>query len=251
MKIRFLLLTYLLLGFVGTAYADINTERAMSKIGRDTKTYISADCRASTEQEAYDKALEDLTQQISAYIKDTQKDAPDAVYLKEVASIYQRLDSRISENRYRVMLYVKKSDLKPLGNASNSMVLTKTEDQNYEVMDIQKPDSAQPTVVTDTLSHVRPVEISVDPMLLDIVKAGDLESLVASLTEMRKEGKISAAAAFPISSIDDFYVAILTGNKLTGILRVKGGRWINAITGKETDPHDYPNASAYWFTITK
>ncbi|MDE5849998.1 MAG: hypothetical protein K2H38_07640 [Muribaculaceae bacterium] len=248
MKIRFLLLTYLLLGIVSSAYADINTERAMSKIGRDTKTYISSDCRASTEQEAYDNALEDLTRQISSYIAETQKDAPDAVYLQEVASIYQRLDSRISDNRYRVMLYVKKSDLMPLGNSSNSMMLTKTEDKKYEVMDIQKP---EPQVVRDTISHVAPVEISIHPVLASLATVKDRDAFVASLTDMRKEGKISAAAAFPISSIDDFYVGVLTGNRLTAIFNVRNGKWINAITGNEGDPHDYPNSSAFWFTITK
>ncbi|MDE7350535.1 MAG: hypothetical protein K2N25_05665 [Muribaculaceae bacterium] len=248
MKIRFLLLTFLLLGMVSTAYADINTERAMSKIGRDTKTYISSDCRASTEQEAYDNALEDLTRQISSYIAETQKDAPDAVYLQEVASIYQRLDSRISDNRYRVMLYVKKSDLMPLGNSSNSMMLTKTDDETYEVMDVRKP---EPTVVRDTLSHVDPVEIPIHPVLSSLALTADRDAFVASLTEMRKEGKISAAAAFPLSSIDDFYVAVLISDRLTAILNVRNGKWFNAITGNEADPHDYQNASAFWFTITK
>ncbi len=247
MKIRILLLICLLMGMVSATYADINTERAMSKIGRDTKTYISADCRAATEQEAYDKALEDLTRQISSYITETQKDAPDAVYLREVASIYQRLDSRISDNRYRVMLYVKKSDLKPLGNASNSMVLTKTDDETYEVVDIPKQET--PAVVRDTISHVDAVEIQMNPVIASLAIVGDRDNLLATLTDLRKEGKISAAAAFPISSIDDFYVAILINDKLVAIVNVRSGKWINAITKREVDPHDYSNGSAFWFTI--
>lgn len=228
--------------------ADVNTDRAMSKISRDVHSYLSADCRASTEQEAYDKALELLTEKITSYIQETKKESPDAVFVPEVASIYQRLDSRISDNRYRVFLYVKKSDLKSLDNSSNAMVIAKTEADSYEIIPTY---SQPPQVVTDTVTMVEKVEVPLNPIISNIINNTDYNSLQEALIKMRKEGKVSGAAAFPISSLDDFYIAIVRGTSVTDYIHVKDGRWKDVTSGNDVDPSNYSSSSAYWFTIPK
>ena len=248
MKIRFVIVICMLLSVSCSLRADVNTDRAMSKISRDVQNYISADCRASTEQAAYDKALELLTEKITSYMQEAKKKSSDAVFVPEVASIYQRLDSRISDNRYRVFLYVKKSDLKSLDNSSNAMVIAKNEADSYEII----PTFSQPqAVVTDTVTIVEKVEVPMNPIILNIINNTDYNSLEEALIKMRKEGKVSAAAAFPIASLDDFYIAIVRGTSVTDYIHVKDGRWKDITTGNEVDPSNYNSCSAYWFTIPK
>ena len=247
MKIRFIIICILLSMFC-ISRADVNTDRTMSKISRDIHNYLSADYRASTEEEAYDKALELLTEKITSYIKEVKKESPDAVFVPEVASMYQRLDSRISENRYRVFLYVKKSDLKSLDNSSNAMLIAKTEDDSYEIIPTY---SQPPVVVTDTVTIVEKVEVPMNPIVANIINNTDYNSLQEALIKMRKEGKVSGAAAFPISSLDDFYIAIVRGTSVTDYIHVEDGRWKDVTTGKDVDPSNYSSSSAYWFTIPK
>lgn len=179
MERKQLFLIFLILAVNCGIHADIITERAMSKIARDRRAYISAECRAATEQEAYDKAFADLSRQIASFLKESEGGSPDAVYLPEVSSMYQRLDSRISDNRYRVFLYVKKADLKPLGNSASAMVLAKTESETYEPVSTSRPDSV---VIRDTITQVEVVEVPMAPVISSLTAVKDKDSFIASLT---------------------------------------------------------------------
>lgn len=248
MKTRFSIIICLLLTMIGGVRADVNTDRAMSKISRDDRNYISADYRAATEQDAYDKALQVLTEKITSYFKEVKTESPEAVFVPEVSSIYQRLDSRISDNRYRVFLYVKKSDLTSLDNASNALVMAKTEADSYEIIPTY---SQLSVVVKDTVTIVEKIEIPMNPTVANIINNTDWNSLQDVLIKMRKEGKVSGAAAFPIAGLDEFYLAIVSGTSVTDYIHVKDGRWIDVVTGHDVDPSNYSSFSAYWFTIPK
>lgn len=248
MKVKFILLVCSLIALAFDSKADVTVDRSMSKIGRDTKSYISADCRASSEQEAYDLALEELSRKITSYIHESQKTSPDAVYLPEVSSIYQRLDSKISDDRYRVFLYVKKSDLKPLSDTANAMIMEKKSDETYEVLPIPSPD---PIVIRDTVTIVEEKTIPMNPIISQLVGISDRTSFVSSLTDLRKDNKISAAAAFPIANINDFYVALIINEIVTNIYHVVEGKWIDVRNGNEVNPSNFSAFSAYWFTLPK
>ena len=248
MKNRIILSLLMLFAFVCNVYADAITDRAISKISRDTRTYISSDSRGATEQEAYDKALEELSHKISSFVNEEMGDSPDAVYLHDVESLYQRLDSHISDNRYRVFLYVKKSDLKPLGSSSNSMMMARTEDKTYEMVSAKAPETV---IVRDTITLVQEVKVPINPVVSFLVGIKDSESFSSALIQLRKDNKVSAAAAFPIANIDDFYVAVIRNGKVIIIMHVDNGRWIDVKNGEEVDPRDYPSCSAYWFTVSK
>ena len=248
MKKKFILTLCAYLTAACALHADVNTDRAMSKISRDSRTYISADCRAATEQEAYDNAFADLTRQITSYMNETHGGSNDAVYLPEVSSIYQRLDSRISENRYRVFLYVKKADLKPLGGNVNAMVLSRKGDDDYKVVPTSK---SEPVIVRDTVTVVEVVEKPMHPVISALSGQTDKNTFLSSLTQLRKDNKISAAAAFPMASLDDFYIGIIKDNSVTNIIHIVDGHWIDAMSGTEVNPTDFTSSSAYWFTLTK
>ena len=243
-----LLFAFILLWSMGFAFADVLTDKTMSKISRDTKTYISADCRATTEQEAYDNAMKELSAQIADYMKSQYGESPDAVYLSDVSSIYQRLSSYLDGSRYRVLLYVKKSDLKPMGNNDNAVVLAKNEQDSYEPI---PPVKSEPIVVTDTVTVVNVVEVPLNPTVSRIMSCDTDDSLAKVLTQLCKEGEISQAAAYPLAN--DYYLAIVSpSNNIIAYIHIVDGKWTDLTTGKKVSPYAYSiGFTAYWFTLPK
>lgn len=225
------------------AWADVNTDKAMAKIGRDTKTYISADVRAATEKEAYDEAMKSLSAQITDYFKTERagEEMPDAIYLSNLSSIYERMTSKIADNRYRVMLYVKKSDLMPINNGGNAVLLTKDGGDGYNAEAAEA--TAQAPVEADvTLTPM-------NPALAQIMELTTREQLTGSLQTMRKSGRVSGAAAFPIGRANDFYVAAIDGDKVVKIIRFVDGQYVDITSGAKVDMSKFANCTGYWFTL--
>lgn len=233
------------------SYADINTDRTMAKILRDTKTYISADARASTEQDAYDEALKKLTGLVTEYLKTIDNnDLPDAVYLPQLSQIYDRLNSQIENNRYRVMLYVKKSDIKPVSNSSGSIVLSKTDENEYSVLPTTPVESIDPVFVTDTVTVVEIIEKPLDPTLSIIASKRTKDDLISAIQTLGKSGNLAGAAKFPIERANDYYVAVIgADNNVSAILHYIDGSWKEISSGKDVNINDYTDCSGYWFTL--
>lgn len=230
--------------------ADINTEKAMSKISRDTKTYISADARAATEQEAYDKAMEQLQDLIVEYYKtDLRAPLPDAVYLSQLSTIYDRLTSQLTNSRYRVMLYVKKSDVKALGSANGGVVLSRGESDNYEIVPMSP---SEPVVETDTIETVKTVVKPLSPTLSAICQSKTREEISKLLTELRQSNKISGAAIFPLAYFNDFYLVVISpSNSVASLLHYDGNEYSDVMSGDAVDIQKYSDCLAYWFTLPK
>lgn len=242
------LFAFIALWSVSFTFADALTDKTMSKIRQDIKTYIWAEDRATTEQEAYDNAMRDLSAQIADYMKAQYGETPDAVYLSDLSSIYQRLSSHRDGSRYHVMLYVKKSDLKPMRNADNAVVLAKNEQNTYEPIPTAKP---EPIVVTDTVTVVNVVEKPLNPTVSRIMSCDTKDALSATLTQLRKENKLSGAAVYPLSN--DYYLAIVSpSDHVIAYIHVVDGEWTDLSSGKKVSPYAYKiGFTAYWFTLPK
>ena len=234
-------------------FADVNTDRAMSKIARDNKTYISADARAATEQEAYDLAMAKLTEAVADYLKETtgSNTMPDAIYLPQMSGIYDRLTNQIGENRYRVMLYVKKADIKPMSNTSGAVVLSKNEDNAYTVLPTTPAPQPEPIVVTDTVTIVQVVEKPLDPILSLITSKKTKDEITATIQSLGKAGNLQGAAKFPIDKVNDYYIVVIDKtNNVKAILHCFNGTWTLIPSGEEADLSEYKNCTAYWFTLS-
>lgn len=236
---------------VAFAYADVNTDRTMAKIARDTKTYISADARASTENEAYDQALSKLTEKVAEYLKNTDNSPlPEAVYLPQLSGIYDRITNQIDNNRYRVMLYVRKTDIKPVSNASGALVLSKTRDDVYSVLPTTSTETAAPVVVTDTVTVVQVIERPLDPTLSLIVSKRTKEEVTSAIQTLGQSGSLEGAAKFPINRVNDFYVAVIGSNdNVAAVLHCLDGIWKLVPSGVDANLQEYSECSGYWFTI--
>lgn len=240
-----------ILALIGNLWclADVNTDRTMSRILRDTKTYISAEARAATEDNAYDMALKSLTGQITDYLKEKDGVLPDAVYLKKVSSIYDKISNQISTNRYRVVLYVKKSDLRPMADIDNAIVLARDNEGNYESVQTSVPDKV---IVTDTLVRVVTKPVAINPVISNVAQCESGKKLPELLKSLRDSNKITGASAFPIARLNDFFVAVINrNNEIISVLRHTPDGWINAQTLESVDPLKLNDCTAYWFTLTE
>lgn len=251
---RYILFIISLLLISVSVYGDILSDKKISQISRDTKNYISAEVRGPSEEEAYQEALRQLTDQVTEYYKTLDdKSMPETIYLTNVSSHFERLITHSSDNRYRVLVYVKKSDLKPLSSDSNALILSKNDNDSYRVV---TPEPPEPKVITLTDTIVEVVEKEV-PVPRVIPKQVSKIALLTSeqevndiLVNMRKANEITGAAAFPIASYGNFYVVVINrSNNLETILYFDGNNLTDAITGSAANPNDYRDCKAYWFTI--
>lgn len=210
--------------------AEDNVDKTMAKISRDTETYVSADARTNSTTEAYNMAVKSLCEKLTALTgkKFNPNNPPTTM---------ESLTSKISDDRYRVLVYVRKSDLglESLPGDRGS----KSNEELYEDSRLVVEEDA----ITDT-------SIKEKSVLDEIALQGSKDEFIKCMERLRKTDTISGAAAFPIAHADDFYVAVIDGNAVRNILHCINGQFYD-LTSKEVDIHKYAHCTGYWFTITK
>lgn len=226
--------------------ADSETDKLISKILRDTNTYISADVRAATEDAAYQQAMTELSDKITAYMKEKGMDMPDAIYLSNISNHSERLISQSGANRCRVLVYINKKDLLPIAD-TNSAVLTKNDNDGYSLVQTAVPANTSTANATSSKSGST---TPLPPVLARIAKATTQKEVQTLLVELKKGNAISNAAAFPIANINDFYVVVIDkSDTQVALLRCTGGEWTNAHTGEKANLNAYKYCTAYWLTL--
>lgn len=249
MKLNHILSVVLTVLTIGICRADLQTDKLINKISRDTETYISAECRAGTQKEAYENALADLNRQVAAYMRENNG-TPTNTSSSELSNHYQHLDSQISDNRYRVFMYVKKNDLVCFQDSSSNIAFSsKTDDLVGEAITWGQ---RKAMLSKEEGIPRKEAGVSWPAVISELAGIKEKEKLVAALTLMRKNQKITGAAAFPVADFEDFYLAIINGDRVTHIIHVLNGKWTDAFSGKVLNPADLSSASsAYWFTLPK
>ena len=242
---RLIILLCILTGYIG-AYADSQTDRLMSQVIRDTNTYIAADVRAETEDKAYEQAMALLSEKIGDYFKENNKDMPDAVFLSNISNHSERLISQTGANRCRVVVYVKKRDLIPVGDGGNSVMLAKNDNDSYTMVTSSAAQKAAASSNTGTST----VKQTTSPVLARIAAAKTSKEVQSLLVEFKKANSISGAAAFPIASANDFYVVAIDRSETpAAILHYSAGNWTNVSTGENVNIDSYKYCTAYWLTL--
>lgn len=220
---RILLLLTLSMPFL--CYSDIDTDRTISKIIRDSNTYLSADARESSEKAAYDKAASELMVAINNYYTETQKPEKKISDISELTGKCSQITSKISDTRYRVLLYINKADLTGVKNAQISETAPK---------DMQ---SAQETVKKE------------NPTVAKISKLQTKAEVVEVIKSLHKSKQLTGGASFPIANANDFYVVVIDGEKVTATLHFKDGQYIDTKNSNIIDITKYSNCMGYWFTL--
>lgn len=205
-------------------YADIETDRAMAKIIRDSQTYLSADAREGSEEAAYEKAATELVDAINNYLNEIQKPEKKISGISGLPGLCNQLTSKISDSRYRVLLYVKKSDF----------------------ADQPKPQPAQKaTTATPSPSNAAPA----NPTLSKISKLQTKSEVVETIKALHKSQQLTGGASFPVGHANDFYVVVINGDKVAATLHFKDGQYIDIEDSKVIDINKYSNCTGYWFTL--
>lgn len=245
MKTRFLLIICSFLSAL-SVFADAETDKMISRILHDQNNYISAEVRGPSEDQAYSEAIKQLTDKITEYFKEKNLGLPDAVFLSSISNLSQRLISQTNPNRCRVLVYVNKKNLFPIGDQNNSAVLAKTEEDTYTMVTPAAPEEKKSDSSPDVNTKKKPLT----PLLARIAAASNMKDIQAVLVDLKKNNSIGGAAAFPIGSIDDFYVVVIdSADTQVAILHCQSGVWRDAESGQTVNPDQYKNCTSYWFTI--
>lgn len=246
MKFRLIILVCSLLSVMGVM-ADSETDKLITKILRDTNTYISADVRGATEDAAYTQAMNELSDKIAQYMKEKGLDMPDAIYLSNISNHSERLISQSGANRCRVLVYVKKTDLIPIAD-SNSAVLQKNNNNGYSLVEASPAAPEKSSAGTGAVTAKTTKELP--PVISRIAKATTQNDVQSLLTDLKKQHAISHAAAFPIGNVNDFYVVVIDkSDTQVAILHCINGEWTNVATGEKANISAYKYCTAYWFTL--
>lgn len=219
-------------------YAQTNNDKAIVQITRDN-SYLSADVRAATEEEARSEALSDLSAQVDNYLRTNNLGGS----ARSVESSFRTMTSQISSNRYRVLAYVKKSDLG--GSADESGY------DSYPVEESPYPEKMIEEKGGYGSGTVSSVNQDFPAAIRELSQIGRGDKVAPRLLELRNDGKIKSAAAFPVANFSDFYVILINpANEVETILHFDGSSWRDILNGNSpVNPGKYKNYTAFWFTI--
>lgn len=239
---KFIFLIVSLVYAFNLAVADKSIDKQIVEIGDDKKNYISAECRASSENEAYSLALQQLKEKLTDYfIEQGTKDAKVDDYLNKIG----KLTSEISSTRYRVLLYIPKIDLK---NGIQKSLISNRDNET----------DSKPVVVNLSTVENKKIEeperirtqVQLNPTVKEIQSLNNGKIVLDKLVEMKKVGKIKNAAAYPIQDINNFYIVVISpSDEVVAILNQNNGEWYNTDTGSPVNIQNYKDNTAYWITF--
>lgn len=238
-----LLTLILLLATTAIAIADVETDKNITRILKDTNKYLASDARASTEWDAEDQAMANLRSLVSDFLIKIDSN----MSLAQAQEKFHTIVVKISDKRYRVLAYVLKTDLgadpymsEPLKeNPRKQPEPAPNNDDNYDDFD------------RDYIEEPHNYGNNNSSTLAEIKRQGTLNELRSCLENLRKSNSVTGAAAFPLSSATDFYVVVVDGNIVKIMLHYVNGRYYETETNKEIDINKYSNYSGYWFTLPK
>lgn len=218
--------------------ADIETDRAIAKIIHDSYTYMSADARASTEKAAYDIAAQKMLDALKIYLKEQHINQE----ISEIPEICQQITSKISDSRYRVLLYIKKSDITTNKLKRDPGVIIEIENLSsgeYSIKESQENDyPSQENIALE------------NPTLSKIIRLQKREEVVETIKSLHKSRKLTGGATFPVGNANDFYIVVIDGDNVVTTLHYKDGQYIDLEDSKNTDINEYSHCTGYWFTLS-
>lgn len=227
-------------------FADIDTDRAMAKIILDSQTYLSADARDSSEEAAYDKAASELLDAINNYYSDINMHDKKISNVSGLSEICSKLTSKISDSRYRVLLYVKKSTLvegKKTHPAEAAPAVKPT---------LQNPVTKEIPLTQEKTSPKKSSPSSIPPTNPTLTKISKLQTkseVVETIKSLHKSKQLSGGASFPVGNANDFYVVVIDDDKVIITLHYKDGQYFDTKHFNIIDITKYSNCTGYWFTL--
>lgn len=238
----------ILLSFVCSfsLYGQTNTAETTKQINKIklSKEYITAESTAETSEKSYENARALLELNIEEWIKSTKHSGYIQGYIAKSSNKILKLDT-MRGNRYRTLLYVKKSDVMTYTEPTDIIVApvqkdiyTSTSSAGSSNGEYEKSISEQ---LSASASKYQPNDEERRMLLVDRLPA--IESFIEQSSDIAAYGKFK-----DMPQLGECYLFIYNreGNVPAVLLRNSEG-YTNVSSGKQDDINNYKGCGAIWF----
>ena len=238
----------ILLSFVCSfsLYGQTNTAETTKQINKIklSKEYITAESTAETSEKSYENARALLELNIEEWIKSTKHSGDIQGYIAKSSNKILKLDT-MRGNRYRTLLYVKKSDVMTYTEPTDIIVApvqkdiyTSTSSAGSSNVEFEKSISEQ---LSASASKYQPNDEERRMLLVDRLPA--IESFIKQSSDIAAYGKFK-----DMPQLGECYLFIYNreGNVPAVLLRNSEG-YTNVSSGKQDDINNYKGCGAIWF----
>lgn len=216
-------------------FAQTNATQSINEIKSHPDIYLYAESTSQTWEEALDNAKYLLGVEIETWVK-TLDSKPADGYIAEAQNNILSLKS-MRGDRFRAFVYVRKSDIMPIANASQLVVVPISEKHKTTITEVS---STQKTNVPE----YQPTEFEEE--MMSIADARNIEPFIK---RFKTEGKIASYgnySTFPQNANCYIFVHSLELN-IVAYLRKEGKSITNVKTGKPDQLSNYEGCGVLWF----
>lgn len=218
-------------------FAQTNATQSINEIKRQGDIYLYAESTSQTWEEALDNAKYLLGVEIETWIKSLGTKPADGYIAQAQNHIYNLKSMR--GDRYRAFVYVKKTDVVPVANASQLVVVPINEEHKTTISEV----SSSKQSVTPVY---QPSEFEEEMMSI-----ADANNIGLFIKRLKSEGKISNYGKYKDmpANIDCYLFVYNRDMAIPAYLHKQGNKYINLKTGKVDQMSNYSGCGAWWFQL--
>lgn len=218
-------------------FAQTNAIQSINEIKRQGDIYLYAESTSQTWEEALDNAKYLLGVEIETWVK-TLDSKPADGYIVEAQNHILSLKS-MRGDRFRAFVYVRKSDIMPIANASQLVVVPISEEQKTTITEVSSTQKSN-------IPAYRPNEFAEEMMSIT-----DANNIGTFIKRLKTEGRIANFGKYKDmpDNIDCYIFVYNRDMAIPAYLHKQGGKYINLKTGKQDQVSNYSGCGAWWFQL--
>lgn len=218
-------------------FAQTNATQSINEIKRQGDTYLYAESTSQTWEEAMDNAKYLLGVEIETWVKTLDSQSADG-YIAEAQNHILSLKS-MRGDRFRAFVYVKKTDIMPIANASQLVVVTISEKQKTTITEVSSSHKSD-------IPSYQPSEFEEEMMSIT-----DANNIGMFIKRLKSEGKIANYGKYKDmpANIDCYLFVYNRDMAIPAYLYKQGGKYINLKTRKQDQVVNYSGCGAWWFQL--
>lgn len=216
--------------------AQEKATQSINEIKRQSDIYLYAESTSQTWEEALDNAKYLLGVEIETWAKTIDSKPADG-YIAEAQNHILNLKS-MRGNRFRAFVYVKKSDIMPIVNASQVLVISADEERKTTISEV----------------NTRPTEVLLyQPTQLEkeIMSVSNANNIGTFIKRLKSEGRLSNYGKYKDmpSGIDCYLFVYNRELEISAYLHKTGNKFINLKSGEPDQVSNYSGCGAWWFQL--